>query len=180
MILTFNCFMVEYIYFFYIFSIDIYSFSCLIDRYILYKSYYIVVFFWLIVVGNVYNTRFSKRWFDIKDKYSLNYATLFGNPLKFATDVWEPTKHLPIIDNVMANQHVHLTKFQTEKKGGFFDQQPKGPGSDELIPLKNGMDTEKYGGYNKPAATFYVLVKYQKGKKSELSILPIDLLVARK
>ena len=133
-----------------------------------------------IVVGNVYNTRFSKRWFDIKDKYSLNYATLFGNPLKFATDVWEPTKHLPIIDNVMANQHIHLTKFQTEKKGGFFDQQPKGPGSDELIPLKKGMDTEKYGGYNKPAATFYVLVKYQKGKKSELSILPIDLLVASK
>lgn len=120
----------------------------------------------------MYNTRFSKRWFDIKDKYSLNYSTLFGNPLKFATDVWDPTKHLPIIDNVMANQHVHLTKFQTEKKGGFFDQQPKKAGSDELIPLKKGMDTEKYGGYNKPAATFYVLVKYQKGKKSELSILP--------
>lgn len=134
-----------------------------------------------IVVGNVYNTRFTKKWFNIKeDTYSLNYAALFGNPLKFAPDVWNPTAHLPIIDKVMANQHIHLTKFQTEKKGGFFDQQPVKSGSGELIPLKKGMDTEKYGGYNKPTATLFVLVKYKNGNKNELSIIPVDLLVGEK
>lgn len=134
-----------------------------------------------IVVGNVYDERFSKRWFDVKnDKYSLNNTVLFGRILKFAPEVWNPEIHLPIIEKAMNNNHIHLTKYQTEQKGGLFDQMPKAAGNSSLIPLKNGKDVLKYGGYNKSTATFFALVKYEIKKKKELTIVPVDLLFANR
>lgn len=140
-----------------------------------------------IVVGNVYDERFSKKFFDIsKEKYTLNPAPLFGNPWDKNPSVWNPEYHLPIVDKVMANQNVRLTKYQLCQKsgqnGGFYDQQILAAYRDNgnLIPLKNGMDTEKYGGYSKPTISFFVLVRYKSGKKYELNILPVQLLVADK
>lgn len=136
-----------------------------------------------IVVGNVYDERFSKKFFDIsKEKYTLNAEPLFGNPWDKNPSVWNPTVHLPTVDKVMANQNVRLTKYQVCQKGGFYDQQILAAYEDKgnLIPLKNGMDTKKYGGYNKPTISFFVLVRYKSGKKYELNILPVQLLVADK
>lgn len=141
-----------------------------------------------IVVGNVYDEKFSKRFFDItKDKYSLNTDVIFGNPLFRDPSVWDPKVHLPIVDKTMLNQNVRLTKYQVKLKsgqnGGFYDQQilpaSKG-GNGNLIPLKEGLDTEKYGGYNKATVSFYTLVKYKSGKKYELTILPVELRIADK
>lgn len=134
-----------------------------------------------IVAGNVYHERFTKKWFNIEtDTYSLNFPVLYGYPLKRNPEIWNPAVHLPIVDKTMANMHIHLTKYQTCKKGGFFDQQPVSAGSGNLVPRKQKLDPIKYGGYNKPAASFFVLVKYKKGKKYELSLLPVELLVADK
>lgn len=134
-----------------------------------------------IVVGNVYHERFTKTWFNVKtDKYSLNSPVLFGYPFKRNPDVWNPAVHLPTVDKTLANMHIHLTKYQTCQKGGFFDQQPLSAGNDKLIPRKKGLDPMKYGGYAKTTATFFVLVKYKKGKKYELTLLPVELLIADK
>ncbi len=133
-----------------------------------------------IVVGNIYNERFTKRFNVSADRYSLNIKTLFGNPLSRAPEVWNPTVHLPVVDKVMKNSHVHLTKYQVEQKGGLFDQMPLKAGNDSLIPRKTGLDPVKYGGYNKAAASFFVLVKYKSGKKSELTLVPVELMYAPK
>lgn len=132
-----------------------------------------------IVVGNVYSERFSKKWLDIKvDKYSLNYKFVFGNPIMRNPEIWNPKHHLQNVDRVMKNNFVHLTKFQTEQKGGFFDQNPVKPGKD-LVPIKKGINPQKYGGYNKAAASFFVLASYIKGKKKELTLVPVELLIAK-
>ena len=76
----------------------------------------------------------------------------------------------------MANPHIHLTKYQTCQKGGFYDQNPLPAGSGELLPLKQGLDTEKYGGYNKPTVSFFVLVRYKCKKKYELTLAGVELI----
>lgn len=139
------------------------------------------------VVGNVYNERFAKKWFNVStDKYSMNYKTLFGNELKFAPEVWSPQKHLPIVDKVMDNKHIHLTKYQICQKGGLFKQNPLKAGNGSLVPRKKKLDPLKYGGYEKSAATFFALVGYKikdkKGikDKKELTLLPVDLIEVKK
>lgn len=140
-----------------------------------------------VVVGNVYNERFTKKWFNVStDRYSMNYKTLFGNELKFAPEVWSPQKHLPIVDKVMDNKHIHLTKYQICQKGGLFNQNPLKAGNGSLVPRKKKLDPLKYGGYEKSAATFFALVGYKikdkKGikDKKELTLLPVDLTEVKK
>ena len=132
-----------------------------------------------IIVGNVFNEKFTKKFNVAKDKYSLNYRVLFGKELRNAPEVWSPQKHIAVVDKVMNTKFVHLTKYQTKKKGKLFDIQPVSakPG---LVPRKKGLDPAKYGGYNKPSMSFFSLVKYTKGKKTEVTFLPVDLLCADK
>lgn len=132
-----------------------------------------------IIVGNVFNEKFTKKFNVAKDKYSLNYRVLFGKELRNAPEVWSPQKHIAVVDKVMNTKFVHLTKYQTKKKGKLFDIQPVSakPG---LVPRKKGLDPAKYGGYNKPSMSFFSLIKYTKGKKTEVTFLPVDLLCADK
>lgn len=132
-----------------------------------------------IVVGNVFNERFTKRYHS-GDKYSLNFDTLFNESIE---GTWNAPLHLQNVDKALANNHIHLTKYQIERKsgqnGGFFDQKLlKASDSDQLIPRKKNLDTRKYGGYGNATVSFYLLVRYKKGKKYELTILPIQLLEA--
>lgn len=125
-----------------------------------------------IVVGNVFNVRFAD-WVHKMDNYSLNFDALFGHTIDGA---WSPVEHLNNVDKALATNSVHLTKYQTRQKGELFKQLPVAVGSDQLVPRKKGLDIKKYGGYNKPSVSFYVLVKYKKGKKYNLTLLPIRLL----
>lgn len=45
-----------------------------------------------------------------------------------------------------------------------------------LTPLKNGLDTEKYGGYKKAGAMFYIPTRYKAGKKNEIIIMSVEML----
>ena len=42
------------------------------------------------------------------------------------------------------------------------------------------MDIEKYGGYNKPASAFFVIARYMRGKKKEVSFVPISLMDSKR
>ena len=129
-----------------------------------------------IVAGNVYNMRFSKRWFSVDSKYSIKTKTVFSHPVNCqGTIVWDGASMLAKVKKIAKKNTAHFVKFATFKTGGLFDQNPvkKGTG---LIPLKAGLPTEKYGGYNKAGIMFLIPVRYNIGKKSEILILPVELM----
>ena len=131
-----------------------------------------------VVVGNVYNSRFSKLWFRPTDKYSLKVETIFSKPVKCGNaTVWQGTPDLEKVKSIMAKNAIHVTKYAFCRKGGLFDQQPVKAG-EGLVPLKAGLETTRYGGYNKPAASFFSLVKFTTAKKTDIMFMPVELMVA--
>ena len=133
-----------------------------------------------IVCGNVYNTRFSKHYFDInRDKYSLKTEVLFGDKpwqIGYKT-VWQGGITISLIKKTLAKNNAHYTRYAFCRKGGLFDQNPL-PKSEGLVSIKKEKDTAKYGGYNKPTATCFLLVKYTLKKKTDIMVMPVDLMKA--
>jgi CRISPR-associated endonuclease Csn1 len=134
-----------------------------------------------IVVGNVYDTRFNKQWFRVDEPYSVKLQTLFKHPVqarKNSPVVWNGEEDIGRIKETVAQNNVHYTRYAFVRKGGFFDQMPvkAAPG---FIPLKKGLDTEKYGGYNKATASFYCFVAFdivgKKSTKREAMLVPVAL-----
>ena len=133
-----------------------------------------------IVNGNVYHEKFSRRWFSPDTAYSVKTTTIFTHPVVCGGSmVWDGTPMLEKVIATVTRNNAHITRYSYRKQGGFFDQQPvsKGPG---LVPLKKGMDTERYGGYNKASISFFVLTSYTAGKKKDVVFLPVELLIADK
>lgn len=135
-----------------------------------------------IVVGNVYDMKFSKKWFSVSsDEYSMKTENIFKFPVKIpgGSIVWKGQEDIGRIKNIYKNNIVRVTRYPFCRKGGLFDQQPckadKG-----LIPRKKGLPSEKYGGYNKPKASFFVPVHFCIGKKSDTVIISVNLMIAEK
>jgi len=132
-----------------------------------------------IVVGNVYSSKFTKN-FNVHQDYNIQAKKLFTKPVKCGkTDVWQGETDIAKVRAVMNKNAIHVTRYSFCTKGGLFDQtrKKKGPG---YVPLKAGMDPEKYGGYTKSSASFYVLVKYDNGKKKDVMFMPVELLAAER
>lgn len=133
-----------------------------------------------IVTGNVYDARFSKRFFDIHQPYSIKTKTLFTHVVKRGEEVvWDPDIMLERVKKTATKNTAHFTKYAFFKTGGLFDQMPvkKAPG---LVPLKKGLPTERYGGYNKAGAMFYIPVRYRMGKKNEIIVMSVELLYGKR
>ncbi len=139
-----------------------------------------------IVAGNVYHEKCTKPWYlSNKDNYSINLISLYSlTPYMVGgRKIWDGVNSLETVWKTVHKNAVHYTIYPFSRKGGLFDQNPLKKNAD-LIPLKNNgeiyLDPEKYGGYNKPTATFFVLVKYYFGKKSDVMLMPVDLAIAEK
>ncbi|MGM9613700.1 MAG: type II CRISPR RNA-guided endonuclease Cas9 [Butyricicoccus sp.] len=133
-----------------------------------------------IVVGNVYHERFTKRWFDVRQDYSLNIRALFGRPVTAGgKTVWHGEEDVAAVKKTAAKNAVHLTRYAFCRKGGLFDQLPVKAGSG-LVPRKANLPTERYGGYNKTTASYYMLVSYTIKGKKDIMFVPIELLYADK
>ena len=135
-----------------------------------------------IIVGNVYHTKFTSKFFRIDQDYSIKTKTIFKYPVKDGEQiVWNGEQSIAQVKKVLSKNNVHYTRYAFKRKGGLFDQNPlkKSAG---LIPRKKGLDTEKYGGYNKSTASFFLLVKYTevvKKAKDEVMLVPIELMVEK-
>ena len=129
-----------------------------------------------IVTGNVYDMKFSKRWFSPNSDYNIKTEIIYTHPVVCGgKTVWDGTPMLERVKKTLGKNTAHLTKYAFCRKGGFFDQMPVKQ-SAGLVPLKQGLSTEVYGGYNRPTISFFLPVHYTIGKKSETIILPIELL----
>lgn len=133
-----------------------------------------------IVVGNVYNMKFTRSWFNVNSKYSIKTRTLFTHPqICNGETVWDGEKMLEKVKATAVKNTAHFTKYSYFKHGGFFDQQLVSA-AEGLTPIKKGLPTEKYGGYNKAGAMFYIPVRYKAGKKSEIIIMSVEMLYGKK
>lgn len=133
-----------------------------------------------IAVGNVYHERFTKKWFKISDTYSMNTHVIFGKELKHGDDViWKGQQSIALVTKIMRKNNIHFTRYAFCRKGGLFDQNPV-KAAEGLAPRKAGMNPEKYGGYNKTAATYFALALYSTGKKKELTFVPIELMYSNR
>lgn len=133
-----------------------------------------------IVAGNVWHCKFSKKFWQTTVNKNPKIKVVFENPVKDGNRViWEGAADKERAKSIARKNTAHLTVYSYCKKGGFFDQMPLGKDKD-LFPRKKDMPPEIYGGYNKTAATFFVLTRYAVGKKRDVMLMPVELLCAKK
>ena len=140
-----------------------------------------------IVAGNVYHTQFTNNpWNFIKEnKEGYNFTRLFEREVKRNNKVaWIPDVTISCVRSVLKKNTPIYTRHSYCKKGGLFDQtiMKKGKGQFPLKAKGALHQIEDYGGYNKVAAAYYVLVEYaEKGKTvRSLETIPLYLLSRRK
>lgn len=128
-----------------------------------------------IVVGNVYHERFNKQWFRLTDDYNVELKKIMKYPWSHGTEViWRGEADIAKVKKITEKNAVHLTRYAFCRSGGLFDQMPVRAGID-LVPLKKGLPTEKYGGYNKSTASFFVLAEFNQKKERDVILVPIEL-----
>ena len=129
-----------------------------------------------IVVGNAYFVKFTKNaaWFIRNNPgRSYNLKRMFEFDIERSGEIaWKAGNNGSIVTvkKVMQKNNILVTRKAYEVKGGLFDQQimKKGKGQ---VPIKGNderlANIEKYGGYNKAATTYFMLVKSldKKGKE---------------
>lgn len=129
-----------------------------------------------IVVGNAYFVKFTKNaaWFIRNNPGRFyNLKRMFEFDIERSGEIaWKAGNNGSIVTvkKVMQKNNILVTRKAYEVKGGLFDQQimKKGKGQ---VPIKGNderlANIEKYGGYNKAATTYFMLVKSldKKGKE---------------
>lgn len=131
-----------------------------------------------IVVGNVWHSKFSRRFWNASEHYSIKPEIVFTRAVICGDKtVWKGASDKDRVINTVRKNTAHITKYAFCRKGGFFDQMPVSAASG-LVPLKSGRPTGIYGGYNKSTATFFSIVRYKVSKKSDVMIMPVELLYA--
>ena len=131
-----------------------------------------------IVCGNVYNSFFTKKWFEQnKDtSYTINTKVIFhGRLYSGGKCYWDGNNSLAAITQTMHKNWAHMVPYTYVKAGGFYDQNPL-KASSTLVPRKRNLPAEKYGGYAKPSASCYTLVSFTSSGKKDLAFIPIELL----
>lgn len=116
-----------------------------------------------IVTADVYHLYFSHYF--TTDNYSLKTEALFSDePVKrHGIVIWPGKSKIGEIKKTIASNNAHMTRYTFCRHGGFFDQQPL-KAAPNLVPRKQSLATEKYGGYRSPSVSFFIPVQYSVGK----------------
>ena len=139
-----------------------------------------------IVVGNVYNTKFtSNPIYFIKNpkRPKYNLKRIYEFEVKDSKGIaWLPGKDgtILLIKKTMKKNNILFTRYSFEQKGAISDQNIVKKGKGQL-PIKSSddrlKDIAKYGGYNKVSGAYYMLVEHTLKKKRICSfeVVPIHL-----
>lgn len=145
-----------------------------------------------IVVGDVYDAKFTSNpiaWMkkNYKSNYSINrvfdYDVYRGKDL-----VWKAfdkdTKDQGSMETVrktMLQNNILYTEYTYCEKGKLFDETIAKKNSGSSIPLKKGLDPQKYGGYKSAQTAYFALVEFD-GKKGQRvkQILEIPIYIANR
>lgn len=135
-----------------------------------------------IVLGNVYNTKFTKNPLNfIKENgaesrnYTMNVEKLLQHDIvRGKTAAWKKDETLADVINQMSKNNIRFVRYSYRKKGGLFDQNPLRKGRGQ-VPRKKGLDVENYGGYQNSSISYFLLAKFTEKKKSVVSLVPVEL-----
>lgn len=133
-----------------------------------------------IVVGNVWHCKFSRQFWQAREKNNAKVEVVFTHPVKCGNEtVWNGAEDKEKAVKIAKKNTAHMTMYSyckhSGQNGGFFDQNPL-PAAKGLIPLKKDRPTEIYGGYDSATISGFILVKYREGRKQQLSLVPLKLL----
>ncbi len=136
-----------------------------------------------IVVGNVYFTKFTNNPLNFIRKAesmtpeerkknlsegTYNLVRMFDYDVVRGKEVaWVAGSagSIQMVDRMMGKHDILSTRLPLDGKGALFDLQPVPKGKD-LVSLKKGLATERYGGFNKSATGhFFVVEGKRKGKE---------------
>lgn len=133
-----------------------------------------------IVTGNVWYCKYSREYWRDDVKNTPKTDIVFANPVKCNSEtIWNGANDKDRVIKIAQKNSVHMTRYAFCRKGGLFDQMPI-PAAEGLVPLKKGRPTEIYGGYNKTSASFFILTKYKNAKKTDVMVMPVELMYADK
>lgn len=129
-----------------------------------------------IVVGNVYDERFSKQWFRIdEEEYSVKTKVLFGHKQSHGKAIyWRGGSDIDRVKKTMGKNAVHLTRFSYYRHGKLFKQPEKA--KEGLVPRKKDLPTERYGGYNSPAIGGFMLARFDVKGKKEVMLVAVEIM----
>lgn len=142
-----------------------------------------------IVVGNVFNERFTEAFFAIHPKTSIKVRSVFGEETLASykankTTIWNGKASQDVVANTMHKNTVRLTHYSYKKTGGFYDQNPLKArdiaNSQNYFPIKRGLSVEKYGGYGNIRREFWILCKCRINGEEDRIFVPIDVMNASK
>lgn len=126
-----------------------------------------------IVVGNVYYSKFTSDFFkNIRNEdYSLNRVFEFDT-----RGAWRAGDggSIATVARHMQKNNIIVVRRPHETKGTLFDLQLK-PAGEGQLPVKQGKEIAKYGGYNNLAGAYFFVVEHTKGNKRLRSIKPVLL-----
>lgn len=127
-----------------------------------------------IVVGNVYHEKFTSNplvWLNknrTKNNYSLNQMFNF-DLIKDNRVIWQRGKEgtIATIKRQIRKNDIQCTRYATTNKGQLFNLQIVRANANATIPVKKGMDVNKYGGYKGLTPAYFSLVESidKKGEK---------------
>lgn len=109
-------------------------------------------------------------------KISMN--KIFDYSVKGAWNA-ENDQSMNIVKETMSKNNIRFTRYAYKKHGQLFKAtiQKKGDGQ---VPIKKGMDIDKYGGYKSATCTYFAFVEIMKKKgKQERYFVPIDLYIEK-
>ncbi len=131
-----------------------------------------------IVMGNIYNTRFTKDPLNFVRKernYSIKLTTLISKKIERNGEVaWDPSTYFETVRKMMSKNSIRYVRYTYKRKGGLFNQLPERR-KEGLVPRKHELAAMKYGGYNNTTASFFSLIKV----KDDIVFIPINLMDSR-
>ncbi|MBP5262046.1 MAG: type II CRISPR RNA-guided endonuclease Cas9 [Clostridiales bacterium] len=135
-----------------------------------------------IVLGNVYNVRFTENPLNIVkagEQYTLNLNKILERDVHRGSETaWiaKDDEWFNRVINTIHKNNIRFVRYSFCQKGALFDIKPLRKGQGQ-VPRKDYLnDIDKYGGYNKQTYTGFVLISYMEKKKREVALFPVPLL----
>ena len=96
--------------------------------------------------------------------------------------VWDGIRSLEQVIKVFNYKNCLVTKKLEEGTGQFYDEtiygKPSNSGKKDLIPLKTGLDIQKYGGYSGVKNAYSVAIEYRNKKRVEKKLVGVPVQVS--